>query len=329
MSDLPSVSVVIPLYNKGPHIARAIQSVLDQTQQDFEVIVIDGGSTDGGPAIVRSIKDGRIHLHEQVGSGVSSARNEGVSHARADFIAFLDADDEWMSDHLETLLRLNKNHPDAGAYATAWLIQTSVAAIKKPNFHAIPGKPWEGLIPNYFRSAEFAFLPELGFSPVWTSAVGVPKRILEEMKGFKTEVWWGEDTDLWGRIALKYPIAFSWDGMSIYHVDATNRISDRTEPVSEHIFAFSAQNALRAGEVPLDMREDLMEYLAIMQIHTARRNIEAGRPDLARGILKECRVKAQHRRILKYQALLWAFIPPSAFIALRNYKRSLKMSTRS
>lgn len=118
-----SVSIVIPLYNKGPHISRTIQSVLNQTEQNFEIIVVDGQSTDEGPKIVKSFEDPRIFFFEQVGSGVSSARNEGISHSRSDFVAFLDADDEWMPDHLETLLRLREAYPEAGAYTTAYLVK--------------------------------------------------------------------------------------------------------------------------------------------------------------------------------------------------------------
>ena len=148
-----SVSIVIPLYNKGPHISRTIQSVLNQTEQNFEIIVVDGQSTDEGPEIVKSFEDPRILFFEQIGSGVSSARNEGISHSRSDFVAFLDADDEWMPDHLETLLRLRETYPEAGAYTTAYLVKYPNSQIKMASFHAIPEKPWEGLLPSYFKSA--------------------------------------------------------------------------------------------------------------------------------------------------------------------------------
>ena len=78
MSGVPAVSVVIPLYNKGPYIARALNSVLAQTFQDFEVIVVDDGSTDDGAEIVRGFKDLQIRLIQQKNQGVSAARNRGI-----------------------------------------------------------------------------------------------------------------------------------------------------------------------------------------------------------------------------------------------------------
>lgn len=309
---MPAVSVVIPLYNKGPHITQAIQSVLNQTEQSFEIIIIDGQSTDKGPKIVKSFKDQRIFFFEQVGSGVSSARNEGIYHSQSDFIAFLDADDEWMPNHLETLLRLRKTYPKAGAYTTAYLIKYSDFQRNIANFHMVPEKPWEGLLPSYFKSATF------GSPPVWTSAVGIPKRILIEMSGFKTGVWWGEDTDLWGRIALKYPIAFSWDGVGIYHTEASNRTCNKIKAVKENIFVTSALNALQAGEVPPELRGDLLEYVASKQIQSACRNLDAGRPDIAREILKNC--KTRYLWGSKYWTLLWTYVPSAVFITLKNLK---------
>ena len=158
------VSVVIPLFNKGPHIARAINSVLGQTLKDFEIIVMDGNSRDEGPEIVKNYPDPRIHFSVQRGSGVSVARNQGVEQSQSDFITFLDADDEWMPNHLETLFRLKQKFPAAGMYATAY--QTCFRSGKRANtpFRAIPEFPCDLLLPNYFESAS------LGDTPITSSS---------------------------------------------------------------------------------------------------------------------------------------------------------------
>src|SRR5579885_1362295 len=111
----PRLSVVIPLYNKAPHVARAIESVQRQSVRDFELIVVDDGSTDGGAGIVGAIDDSRIRLITQPNAGASAARNRGVGEARGELIAFLDADDTHNPLFLEEILGLAARHEEAGA----------------------------------------------------------------------------------------------------------------------------------------------------------------------------------------------------------------------
>ena len=98
-------SVVIPLYNKEKYISRAIKSVIEQTYKIFELIIIDDGSIDNSVNIVKKHKDSRIRLIEQENSGVSATRNKGIKNAKYNYIAFLDADDEWKPNFLDTIVR--------------------------------------------------------------------------------------------------------------------------------------------------------------------------------------------------------------------------------
>lgn len=100
---IPTVSVVIPTYNRAHLVGRAIQSVLNQTYQDFEIIVVDDGSTDNTEEVVKSFNDPRIrYIRHDQNRGGSAARNTGIKMARGEYIAFQDSDDEWLPEKLES-----------------------------------------------------------------------------------------------------------------------------------------------------------------------------------------------------------------------------------
>lgn len=148
-----SISVVIPLFNKRNCIGHTIRSALNQTVPCGEIIVVDDGSTDGGHRVVESIRDARIRLFRQENQGPSAARNKGIEAAQGDLIAFLDVDDEWKPWFLDSILRLWAKYPEAGAYAAAYEIQEPDGHVYRRSYREIPPPPWEGIIPNYFRSA--------------------------------------------------------------------------------------------------------------------------------------------------------------------------------
>lgn len=282
-SKMPAVSVVIPLYNKGPYIARALNSVLAQTFQDFEVIVVDDGSTDNGAEIVRKFTDPRIKLIQQENQGVSAARNRGIEASLAELIAFLDADDEWLPGFLKMVIGLRCRFPDAGAYATA--VSTSYnGIIKRSRYRSVPSPNWEGLITDYFRSAVF------GDSILLSSSVVIPRDILLEMSGFIIGVKWGEDLDLWGRIALKYPIGFNTSYCSLIHVTSEHleKIRGRATVTREHPFLRSVETMTKGEQNIFTDRCYLMLYLDKIVIESALYNVIIGEKHYSKKILSSC-----------------------------------------
>jgi glycosyltransferase involved in cell wall biosynthesis len=281
MKNLLKITVVIPLFNKAAHVGRAVRSALDQTHRDFEIIVVNDGSTDGGAEAVKRMDDSRIFIIDQENAGVSAARNRGIDAARGELVAFLDADDQWGSDFLATIIRLNRMFPQAGLYATAYQIVQAENRMFNPGFKGLPSSPWEGLIPSYFRSAA------LGAPPVCASAACVPKRIVDEVGGFPLGRRMGEDLDLWGRIALRYPVAFSTQYEAVYYQDADNRACTIFNLHDEHPFFETAKNARRMGGISEALRDDVELYIARLGWENMRQHVLAGNVARARELANE------------------------------------------
>lgn len=195
------ISVVIPVYNKQEHIKATLESVLSQNYTDFEIIIVNDGSTDGSMDIVSTFKDKRIKIINKKNEGVSTARNLGIESSKGNFIAFLDADDIWYPNHLEELKNLFENFPDCGLYCTSYETSYYDKKIVKPKFLGIDDS-FVGIVPDYFASSSID-------SVAWTSAVAIPRLIFEKHGYFNTQLKSGQDTEMWVRIALKEKIAFT------------------------------------------------------------------------------------------------------------------------
>jgi hypothetical protein len=156
--------------------------------------------------------------------------------------------------------------------------------------------------------------------PILTSSVGIPKVILEEFSGFHSGLDILEDSELWGRIALKYPVAFSWQGGSKYCLEDNNRLSNRIIGF-EHPFIKIAEDAIRERQVPVKKLDDLKEYIAMLKIDFAIQNILLGKNQIARDILKNCTTKIFKYR--KYLFLSISFLPRTVFVIMWKTKRWL------
>jgi len=312
---MPAFSVVIPLFNKEQYIGRALNSVLTQTFEDFEVIVVNDGSTDEGANVVKEFVDSRIHLVHQKNAGETAARNRGIEEAKAELIAFLDADDEWKPRFLETVLRLKNIYPKAGAYATAFDMCLPSSKMIRSRHMEIPDHPWEGVLPNYFKAA-------FNIHPVCASAVAIPKAIFADVGKFPEGIHLGGDIDMWLRIAVKYNIAYSTCVSAIYYQDAENRACDLHILGEDPRFIKTALKAIERNEVAPNLMNDLKEYIAAKQIAAAKHNIFAGNRRVARRLL----LKSKTKRFILRKAW-WLFLcalPNSVPHILRKIKRNTK-----
>ena len=283
-----NVSVVIPLYNKARHIHRAIHSVLAQTWQDFELIVVDDGSTDGGGEIVSMMPDPRIRLIVQDNAGVSSARNHGIKEASADLVAFLDADDEWLPCFLETVMGLHARHPVAGIYATAYrYCQGDITWC--PTFNDCCTSPQGGLLDDYFRAA-------LGTPPVSSTAVMIPKRILAAVGGFPVGIKRGEDLQTWAAIALSHPVAWSSKECAVYHLSTDNRACLTYFGASDMAAAAVIEPFLASDNIPHSSRNMVEEYLVLGRLQVAWNCHLNGKRKWALNLLRKTRHTREFRK---------------------------------
>ena len=193
-------SVVIPLYNKANYIENTIRSVLDQTCDDYELIVVDDGSSDNSLALARKYESDRVRVIAQANQGVSVARNTGIENARGTFIAFLDADDQWEPQYLETIQALTEHYPESAIFVTAYAVDMGNGKIH----YSTRLEPQTGCLPSYWLTLA------KGYDFVWTSATVIRRDALMEAGLFKPGEKIGQDLDMWARVARINPrVAYS------------------------------------------------------------------------------------------------------------------------
>ena len=201
-------SIIIPLYNKAPYIRKALETVCEQTYHDYELIMINDGSTDNSAIVaeeyLRTTDGIDYKIITQPNAGVAAARNNGVAQASGEYIAFLDADDWWESTYLERMAQLIKDYPEAGLYACNYYYHkdgTNIIKVDIPTGYFNYPK-------EYFNN--FAM-------PVFTGATMMHRRVYDDMEGFPLGIKLGEDFLLWAKVAMNYKVAFLNEPLAYYN----------------------------------------------------------------------------------------------------------------
>lgn len=212
MNKTLKISVVIPLYNKENAIINTIKSVLAQTMPDFELIVVDDGSTDASAKRVLEMKDERIRLIRKANGGVSSARNVGARAAKTEFVALLDGDDLWEPTFLEEQLRSIHDFPNAGLYGVNYAFIKGKSCTK---CNQGLGDGYRGYVEKYWTTSHNDLF--------CSNSVVIPKHVFEKVGYFDERIRYSEDLDMWYRIILHYPIVFYDKVLAYYNQNAENR----------------------------------------------------------------------------------------------------------
>ena len=237
-------SIVIPLYNKQNAITATLQSVLAQTYTNYEIIVVDDGSTDDSAnvaeAVFRECKVYGVECQGEVirkaNGGVCSARNRGIQEAKYDYIALLDGDDLWDEHYLEEQVKLIQDFPEAKMWGV------SIAFIKhnhQTKWNQGMGDGFRGYVENYFGTSHSDLF--------CSSSVVICKDVFDKVGYFDERIASSEDLDMWYRIILHYPIAFYDKVLAFYNQDAENRVAYDTDvrfPLTKDIkYYFDKHNA--------------------------------------------------------------------------------------
>lgn len=296
------ISVVIPLYNKEKQIAYTLQSVFEQTFQDFEIVVVDDGSTDNSVEEVEKFDDSRIRLIHQTNAGVSAARNRGIEEARGELIAFLDADDEWMPEYLATQYGLYQKYPECSVYACNYEFRDSEEKVTPTIIRKLPFEGEDGILSNYFEVASCSH------PPLWTSAVVIKKSAIQAIGGFPIGIKSGEDLLTWARLAVSGTIAYSRKSLAmfirdegLFNKDQQLRVPEKEDIVGQELKKLYNINRHIIG---------LNKYVALW--HKMRTRIFIDKKDRKKAI-KECLISMKYNMNVKILVFLVLIFLPLSF----------------
>ena len=296
---MPLFSIIMPLYNKAPYVRKAVESVVGQTFGDWELVVVDDGSTDGSGEVVGNYTDPRIRLVRQENAGVGAARNRGVRESRAQYLCFLDADDWWEPTFLEEMAALIERHPDAGIYGTGYYI------VKNGKKRVAPIGVEEGFMEgeiNYCR----VYTKTLCM-PLTSISVCMPRAVFDEAGGFPTDIKLGEDFLLWVRVALRHKVMLLNKPLSNYNqdVDVTYRGTHHLRDPKEHmLWHLDGLEPLGASNPDYKQLIDNLRTYSLENYLIDRRYRKAARAELAK--VDWSRQPAATRRL--YRLPVWLLV---------------------
>lgn len=297
-------SIVIPLFNKANHVENTIKSILSQTFIDYEIIVINDGSTDNSEALIRNFNDNRIQIYSQKNQGVSAARNLGIEKSKGKLIAFMDADDYWFPDHLQELANLYYDFPNCGIYCSHHKIGISKKHFQIPVYNGID-QSFRGIVSDYFFSNK-------PFRITWTSSLAIPKEILQKFEGFTPGVTNGQDLELWTKIGIEHTVALTNKTTAIYNNNIPDSLAKR------HVNSMKLMDFEQFKQSEKE-NTSLKNFLDLYRIEYGLRYYIFGNKEKANFYLKDV---AQQNISLKVQLLLK--IPAVFLRSFLKLKNALK-----
>ncbi len=305
------ITVVIPLYNKEKQVRKTIESVVNQTFQNFEVIIVDDGSTDNSLRIVEEIQDDRLRIICQKNQGVSVARNTGIQNANYKYIALLDADDEWKPDYLSTQIELTQKYPTCDVFVCNYEIQYPDGTTAYPGINKLCFQGENGVLANYFEVASCSSPPICSINIVAT------KDAFLSVKGFPVGVKSGEDLLTWARLAESYSIAYSRKPLAVFN--APMFVTDRETrlEISQNDYIHNELSRLYEGN---KKKRGLKKYVGHWNVMRCAVFLESGQGLKAfKPAWRALKYTGPSLKILFF--ILMSIFPRSLQVYIMEYKR--------
>lgn len=280
-------TVVMPIYNKGNVLERAILSVLNQTFKDYELILVNDGSYDNSEKICIKFSDGgKIKYKYQDNAGVSVARNSGIISSNATLITFLDPDDEWYPNHLESLYEVYVENKKAKAlYSTAYdinLFNGRKVSVKETTYSSL-FKEKEQIWKLYDNP--FAIGNAFKYPPIHTNSIMIPREIFQKTGCFLPGCKKSQDTDMWYRIGLEYPFVLINKSTTLYHREDST--ATRSHKMNYNWPFLKTADTFIRNNPKHRLTKSLKECVDVNRISMARHLIMEGKRDEARTKLIE------------------------------------------
>ena len=305
---MPTVSVIVPTLDDRDYLEEALKSILAQSFWDYEVIVVDGGSSDQSLAVIRRYEK-RISWFRQSGKGVSRAKNEAIAKARGEYITFLDGDDLWYPEKLEIQVNFLSDHPEYGFCSSdvdffdeeVIIIKGAISTEKKPR----SGYVFDELFTNNFISS---------------ATIMLRRECFDRVGNFDEEIFFAEDTDMWLRVAKEFKLGYIPKSLAKYRVHP----GARTQQFAKHYASLEKIYGKLNQLYPEYFRQrPTLLRAARFNLYRrwAYRHFEAGEYAASRRLFIKA-LKYNPRSIFAWKYILSSFLPASLIQAVKAKKNN-------
>ena len=298
----PVVSIIIPTYNRSKLLPRAVKAILNQTFNDFELIIVDDGSTDNTYEVIKCFRDSRIaYIRHDQNTGGSAARNSGIKTSRGTYIAFLDSDDEWLPTKVQKQMDLFNRSSERVGLIYTWLEHVFEDGRVRYSKPTVRGRPYKHLLVRNLIGS--------------TSSVIIMKDALLLVDGFDESLPARQDMDLWVRVTEHFDIDFVQEVLTrIYHSHGSERISSSKVRLlnARTLFYQKHKNRLMKEKVAHLHLCDIAQFYREYVDETSK----------VRSYFLEA-IRVSPKSLLPYILLLTTFLPKQFYKAMRSFKRRI------